>query len=89
MNLLYNHAYTRIFFLETILFIFLMSMYFLSWFVCVGGYKQRDVMGVGLTPKVVLDNLVSVANNTMVDGSSYYGADLTESQPTPIGVYIL
>jgi hypothetical protein len=46
-------------------------------------------MGVGLTPKVVLDNLVSIANNIVVDGSKYYGVDLIESQATPIGASIL
>jgi hypothetical protein len=44
-----------------------MFMYFLSWFVCVRGYKPRDVMGVGLTLKVVLHNLISIANNIVVD----------------------
>jgi hypothetical protein len=59
-----------------------MFLYFLSWLVCVGGYKPGDGMGVGLTPKVVPDNLLNIVNIMMVDGPSYYGVDLTESQAT-------
>jgi hypothetical protein len=59
-----------------------MFLYFLSWFVCIGGYKLEDGMDVSLTPKVVPNNLLNIVNNIVADGSSYYGDDLTESQAT-------
>jgi hypothetical protein len=46
-------------------------------------------VSVGSTSRVVLDHLPNVVNDTLANGSGYYGIDLSESKVTPTGAFTL
>jgi hypothetical protein len=56
---------------------------------CVRGYGTKDGVGVGSTSGVVFDHLPNIVNNTLINGSGYYGIDLTESKVMPMGAFTL
>jgi hypothetical protein len=65
------------------------DVFILSWFMCRRLWSKR---GGGCRLNIwscFLDHLPNIVNNTLANGSSYYGIDLTNLEVTPMGAFTL